>query len=70
MQTNRNIHLCQEKSPIYKLSRSKSSKAQQVVGYKHTRKTSGLFLWYHTGVDFRSRNNFANVGSLQKFPFL
>ena len=58
MQVNRNIHLCQEKAPIYKLSRSKAPKTQQTCGYTHTRKTSGLFN------DFSSRNNLANLGSL------
>ena len=43
MQTNRNIHLCQEKAPIYKLSRSKAPKTQQICGYRNTRKTNELF---------------------------
>ena len=43
MQANRNIHLCQEKAPIYRLSRSKAPKTQQTYGYKHTRQTSWLF---------------------------
>ena len=43
MQANRHVHLRQEKAPIYKLSRSKARKKQQTCGYRHPRKTSGLF---------------------------
>ena len=64
---NRNIHLCQEKAPIYKLFRSKAPKTQQICHYRHARKTSGLFLLYNTSADFSSRNNFANLGSFAKF---
>ena len=35
MQANKNILLCEEKAPIYKLSRSKAPKTQQTSGYKH-----------------------------------
>ena len=38
MQANRNIHLCQEKAPIYKLSHSKAPKNN-----KFATKNSGLF---------------------------
>ena len=31
MQANRNIHLCQEKAPIYKLSRSKAPKHSKLA---------------------------------------
>ena len=31
MQANRNIHLCQEKAPIYKLSPSKTPKNNKLV---------------------------------------
>ena len=66
MQANRNIHLCQEKAPILKLSHSKSPKIQQIRHYRHTRKTSELFLLFNTGVDFILRNNFANSSSFAK----
>ena len=64
MQANRNIN--SGNSIHYKLSRSKAPKTQQICYYKHTRKTSELFLSYDTGVGFNSRNNFANLGSLAK----
>ena len=48
------------------LSRSKAPKTQQICYYKHTRKTSELFLLCNTGIDFSLRNNFP----LQKFPIL
>ena len=63
MQANRKIHLCQEKSPIYKLSRSKAPKAQQTCGSRHTRKTNGLFYGHYTGVGYGFRNNLAYLGS-------
>ena len=66
MQANRNIHLFWKKAPIYKLSRSKSPKPQQIRHSRHTRKISGLFLLCNTGVDFSSRNNLANLGSFAK----
>ena len=34
----------ERKAPINKLPRSKAPKTQQVEGYKHQRKTSGLFM--------------------------
>ena len=66
MQANRNITLCQKKTPVYKLSRSKVLKTQQICHYKHATKTSGPLLLYSTGVDFSSRNNFANLSSFAK----
>ena len=45
-----------EKAPVHKLSHSKAPKKQQICHNRHTRKTSGLFLLYDTGVDFSSRN--------------
>ena len=53
------------KTPIYRLSHSKAPKTQQTCHYRHGRKTSRLFLC-DTGVDFISRNNFANVGFFAK----
>ena len=53
-----------QKMLIYKLSRSKAPKTQQICHYRHATKTSGLFLLYSTGVNSSSRNNFANLGSL------
>ena len=55
-----------EKTPIYKLFRSKAPKTQQICYYKHTRKTGELFLLFNTGVDFSLHNNFANPGSFAK----
>ena len=66
MQDNRNIHLWQGNSPIYKLSRNKAPKTQQIYYYRHTRKTSGLILLYDTGVDFSFRNKFSNIGFFAK----
>ena len=43
LQVNRKIHLCHRNEPIYMSSRRKARKTQQVAGYKHKRKTSGLF---------------------------
>ena len=55
-----------EKAPICKLFSNKAPKTQQICHYKHTRKTSELFLLFNTGVDFSLRNNFANSGSCAK----
>ena len=66
IKANRNINLWKEKAPIYRLSRSKAPKTQQVCHYKHTRKTSELFLLFNTGVDFNLRNNFDNSSSFAK----
>ena len=66
MQANRNINLWEENAPVYRLSRSKAPKTQQICHYRHTRKTGELFLLVNTGVDFSPRNNFANAGSLEK----
>ena len=54
------------KAPIYTLSRSKALKTQQICHYRYAKKTSGLFLLYDTGVDFSSRNNFANLDTFAK----
>ena len=54
------------KAPIYRLSRSKAPKTQQIRHYKHTSETSELFLLFNTDVDFSLRNNFASSGSLAK----
>ena len=70
MQANRNIHLCQEKAPIYKLTHSKAPKTQQICPYWHAGKTSEPFFLYDMGVDFSYRNIFANLGSFAKFPIL
>ena len=51
---------------VYRLSRSKAPKTQQICHYRHMRKTSELFLLFNTGVDFSLRNNFANSGSFAK----
>ena len=54
------------KSARLAVSRSKAPKTQQIRHYRHTRKTSELFLLFNTGVDFSLRNNFANSGSFAK----
>ena len=54
------------KAPIYKLSRSKAPKTQQICHYSDVRKTSGLFSLYETGCDFRYRDNFANLDFFAK----
>ena len=54
------------KAPIYRLSRSKAPKTQQIFHYKHTRKSGELLVLYNAGVDFSFRNNFANSGSFAK----
>ena len=66
MQANKNINLWVEKAPVYRLSRSKAPKTQQIFHYRHTRKTRELFLFFNTGVDFSLRNNFANSGCFAK----
>ena len=66
MQAYRSINLWYEKASVYKLSRSKAPKTQQICHYRHTRKTGKLFLFVNTGVDFSLRNNFANLGSFAK----
>ena len=43
-----------------------STQMQQTCGYRHTTKTSELFLLFNMGVDFSSRNNFPNLGSFAK----
>ena len=48
------------------LARSKAPKTQQICDYRHTRKTSELFLVFNTGVDFSLRYNLANPGSFAK----
>ena len=63
MQANRNINLWLEKAPVYRLFRSKAPKTQQICHYRHTTKTSELFLLFNTGADFSLRNNFANSSS-------
>ena len=52
-------------APTFKLSYSKALKHSK---FRHTdtRKASGLFLWYHTGVDFSFCNNFAKFGFFAK----
>ena len=64
MQVNKNIHLCQVKAPIYKLSRSNAPKTQ--CRYRHTTKNQWTFLLYTTGVNFSSRNIFSNLSSFAK----
>ena len=66
MRANRNINLWQEKASVQRLSSSKAPKTQQICHYKHTRKTSELFLLFNTGADFSLCNNFANSGSCAK----
>ena len=58
-----------EKSPIYKSSRSKATKTQQIRHYRDERKTNGLFLLHDTGISFNSRNNFPNLGSFAKISY-
>ena len=55
-----------EKSPIYKLSRSKPPETRQIGHYRHVKKISGLFLLHDTSVYFSSRNNLTNLGSFAK----
>ena len=56
--------MCKEKAPIYKLSRSKAHKIQQICHYRHTRKTSGFL--HDTDINFSSRNNFSDLGPFAK----
>ena len=60
------IMMCKEKAPIYKSSRSKAPKIQQICDYRHVRKTIVLFLLHNMGVGFSSRNDFANLRSFAK----
>ena len=59
-----------KKAPVYRLSRSKAPKTQQICHYRHMRKTGELLLLFNTGVDFNRRNNFANAGSFAKVSVL
>ena len=54
------------KAPIYKISRSKAPKTQQICCYRHARKINGPFSLHDTGVYFGLRNNFANLRSFAK----
>ena len=58
--------MCKEKASIYKPSRSKTPKTQQICHYRHAKKPREPFLLYIKSVDFSSRNNFPNLGSLAK----
>ena len=60
------IKMREEKAPIYKSSRSKAPKTQQICHYRHVRKTSERFFLFNTSVDFSLRNNFANSSSCAK----
>ena len=55
-----------EKSAHLQVSPQQTSKTQEICHYRHATKTSGLFLLYSLGVDFSSRNNFANLGFFAK----
>ena len=55
-----------EKAPINMSSCSKASKTQQISHYRHGKKSVKLFLLCDTGVNFCSRNNFADLGSFAK----
>ena len=65
MHANRKIHHAKKNTRL-QVIQQQSFKAQQISGYRHTRKTSGIFLRSHTGVDFNFRNNFSNLGSFVK----
>ena len=60
IQANRNINLWFTGYPAAKHPK------QQICHYRHTRKTSELFLLFNTGVDFSLRNNFADSGFCAK----
>ena len=55
-----------QKTPIYKLFRSKASKTQQVAGYKREWKLEDFFNGFQTVAYFSSRNNFANLDFIEK----
>ena len=55
-----------EKAPIYKSSRSKAAKTQQICHYRHVRKTCCLFMLHDTDAGVSSYGNFANLGSFAK----
>ena len=57
-----------EKAPIhiaYPVAKH-TKRSKFSITDRHARKTSELFLLYDTGVDFSSRNNFANLGLFAK----
>ena len=68
MQAIRNINLWQEKEPIYKLSRRKALKTQQIWHYKHTRKTSEPFCCASLASALTPAIILLTQVSLQKFP--
>ena len=70
MQANRNIDLWEEKAPVYRLSRSKAPKTQQICHYRYTRKTGELFCLSARGSTLASAITLLTQVPLQKFPFL
>ena len=54
------------KSTYLQFIPQQSTQTRQTCGYRHTTKTSGLFYYHRTGVDFSSHNNFQNSGSSAK----
>ena len=70
MQANRNINLWSEKAPIYRSSRSKAPKTQQICNYKHTRKTNELFYCLTRASTLVSSIISQTQVPLRKFPFL
>ena len=64
------MHLCQEKTPIQRLTRSKAPKTQQICHYRHTRKTSELFYCLTRASTLASATILLTQVPLQKFPFL
>ena len=58
------IIMHKEKASIYRLSRGKVTKKNTKFAITDMReKLAFFFLFYDMGVDFSSRNNFANSGS-------
>ena len=70
MQANRNIHLCQEKAPIYKLSPSKTPKNNKLVVTDTRQKTVEIVTGTARAPTLAPAIILRTWVFLQKFPFL
>ena len=66
MQANRNIHYVKKKRPFTSYLAAKHSKHRKFATTDMRQKPVDFFLLYSAGVNFSSRNNFANLGSFAK----
>ena len=69
MQANKKGSILAKKHPFIYCPAAKHQNAANLALQRY-KKNQWTFLWHHKGADFSSRNNFANLGSLQKFSCL